>query len=287
MTTNTSPTSIPATTIIPALPRADWELVTPNRAEEWLGKNHANRNRRGLHVNRITRDMRDGNFLITGDSIKFDWGGRLIDGQHRLAAIIESGASTWVLVVRDLDPKVQSVLDANAKRTAADALGFNGLAEARIVIAAMAQIALTRDAGKMHTALDTNKYAATNSEIVDWFTANPDAEWAARLGMKVSKLIGSTPSVTAYAALVFSRISAEDCVEFFESSAEMRTDGTGDPRLTLLRTLERDRRNRGRQNNATQLSYLFRAWNAWRQGKTISKLPVEAAGKAVVIPELV
>lgn len=281
------PANIPtfSTQEIPALPRAEWALVTPARAEEWLGKNLNNRNRRTQHVARIIRDMKNGNFLISGDTIKFDWDGRLIDGQHRLAAIIESGQSAWILIVRDLDPKVQGVLDANAKRSAYDALGFNGVTESRIVISAMAQIAFTRESGKMTHSLDTGQFSATNSEVVDWFVQNPDAEWASKFGIRISKLIGSTPSATAYAAMIFSRLSIEDCIEFFESAAEMRTTGDGDPRLTLLRTLERDRRNRGRLTNATQLSYLFRAWNAWREGRKISKLPLETGGKAVSIPE--
>lgn len=284
---STHPANVPtfSTQEIPALPRSEWARVTPARAEEWLGKNNNNRNRRTQHVARMIRDMKNGNFLITGDTIKFDWDGRLIDGQHRLTAIIESGQSAWILIVRDLDPKVQSVLDANAKRSAYDALGFNGVTESRIVIAAMAQIALTRESGKMTHSLDTGKFNATNSEVVDWFTQNPDAEWASKFGIKISKLIGSTPSATAYAAMIFSRLSIDDCIEFFESAAEMRTNGEGDPRLTLLRTLERDRKNRGRTNNAVQLSYFIRAWNAWREDRKLSKLPLEAGGKAVSIPE--
>jgi hypothetical protein len=284
-TQNTHPANVPAFSHIPALPPVEWVYITPAKAEELLGKNHGNRNKKPQHIARLVRDMQNGNFLLSGDTIKKDWNGRLIDGQHRLSAIIESGIPAWVLVVQELDPKVQGVLDANAKRSAYDALGFNGISEARIIIAAMAKISLTRDAGKMRTALDTGSFSATNSEIVDWFVSNPDAEWAAKFSVKIARLIGSTPSVTAYSALIFGRIDMDACIEFFESTAEMRTTGDGDPRLTLLRTLERDRRNRGRQNNATQLSYFIRAWNTWRGGKKISKFPLEVGGQFVTIPE--
>lgn len=287
MNTTTSPTSIPTITNTPfhATPTSEWVLVTPNIAVRWMERNHGNRNRRRMHVARLVRDMEGGNYLVTGDTIKFDRDDRLIDGQHRLAAIVETGIPVWMLIVRNLDPKVQTVLDANAKRSASDALGFTGVSEYRTVVAGMAQIALSRASGKMVTALESFKFNGTNAEIIDWFTENPDAEWAASYGVKMSKLIGSTPSVTAYATLLFSRIDPAACSEFFESTSELRTNGTSDPRFTLLRTLERDRKNRGTPNNSTQFSYLVRAWNAWRVDKPLTKLPVENAGKPVVIPE--
>jgi len=69
------------------------ELVelTSALAEKWLGHNLCNRHLRRQKVQQYAQDMRSGNYQTSGQSIQFDWGGRMIDGQHRCGAVIESG----------------------------------------------------------------------------------------------------------------------------------------------------------------------------------------------------
>lgn len=271
----------------PIDPRTEWVTVTPKMAESWLGLNEGNRNKRAGHIARLTRDMKAGRWLLTGDTIKFDWNGRLIDGQHRLTSIVVSETPSRILVVRDLDPNVQSVLDGQAKRAARDALFFNGVEKDRNVLAALAKIDIARQAGAMATALSGTPESPTNAEVVQWFTDNDDAAFAADQSRKVYKFIGASPTPLAYAIMVTSRIDLEASLEFFNSTAEGRTNGIGDPRLTLLRTLERDRKNnRGSaEGSAQQIYYILRTWNAWRAGEKLSKLPLETSGKVASIPE--
>ena len=49
--------------------------------------------------------MGSGNGQTSGLSIQFDWDGRMIDGQHRCEAGIESGVTIRMLVVKGLDPR--------------------------------------------------------------------------------------------------------------------------------------------------------------------------------------
>src|SRR5690606_37222008 len=101
--------------------------VTPELASEWLTANKGNRTQRPKVIAAYSRDMTAGEWLFTGEAIKFDWNDRLIDGQHRLEAVLLAGASVRMLVIRYLDPRVQYVLDTAAKRTAGDALRFAGV----------------------------------------------------------------------------------------------------------------------------------------------------------------
>lgn len=262
--------------------------VTPELASEWLGKNHGNRNQRALKIDVYARDISDGNWLFTGESVKFDWDGRLIDGQHRLEAIIAAGISVSILIVRGLDPAVQSVLDTNARRSAADALGFKGVAAHRSYIAKHARIALARQNGYLQFSLDTSIPSYSNSEILDWYAANMDADYSAAVASKLSTKTNVTPGALSYIFLALSRVDGDDATIFVNDIANLRTAGAGDPRFALIRALESLSRERGGNRDAAQIYLFFRAWNAWRGKKRVELLRLSGGAhgvRGIAIPE--
>lgn len=71
------------------------ETVTPERAQELIDSNgDRNRKLRPGRVARYAADMRSGNWRMTGETIRLDEEGRLLNGQHRLAGVIASGCSS-------------------------------------------------------------------------------------------------------------------------------------------------------------------------------------------------
>lgn len=100
--------------------KSAWTLITPDRAKMFLVANSDNRSQRVKHIDRIVDDMNNERFVVTHQGIAFDEDGKLIDGQHRLQAIIESGKAQWMLVTTGLPPLSKRVIDAGAKRTAHD-----------------------------------------------------------------------------------------------------------------------------------------------------------------------
>lgn len=100
--------------------------VTPGLAAKWLENNKNNRNIRDQHVDTLARDMRVGNWKFNGDAVRFDDAGNLIDGQHRLWAIMHSGTTQKMLVVRGLSEEAFDTIDSGALRTAGDALSRRG-----------------------------------------------------------------------------------------------------------------------------------------------------------------
>jgi hypothetical protein len=64
--------------------------VTPALAASCLDKNENNRPVNWNYVSQLARDMVAGRFAVAHQGIAFDTNGKLIDGQHRLWAIIEA-----------------------------------------------------------------------------------------------------------------------------------------------------------------------------------------------------
>jgi hypothetical protein len=90
--------------------------VTPQKAVEWIAKLF--KGQRAIsrtHVLSIAEKMREGSFIDTGQDVAFDWYDRLIDGQHRLLAIIESGVTVEMTVTWGLDPIVYLHRDEDPK----------------------------------------------------------------------------------------------------------------------------------------------------------------------------
>ena len=101
------------------------EYITPEKAQLLLARNaDHNRKLRPSKVTRYAEDMKTGQWKATPEPIIFDWNGTLINGQHRLNAIVESGTSHMMFIVRDVDPEIYDKIDRGAQRSPSDALGL-------------------------------------------------------------------------------------------------------------------------------------------------------------------
>jgi hypothetical protein len=91
-------------------------LITPSIAEKMLEYNINNRHLNSIRVDGFVRLLKQGLFQTTHQGIAFDPDGKLIDGQHRLAAIVKSGCSVYMLVSRGLPVSAKLVVDTGEKR---------------------------------------------------------------------------------------------------------------------------------------------------------------------------
>ena len=247
--------------------------LNPELAEKWLGHNVGNRNLRRQKVQQYARDMREGNWHTSGQAIQFDWNGRLVDGQHRLEAVIESGVTIEVLVVKGLDPRAREVIDTGAKRTASDALKFAGHTQDATLLAAVARIADARENGYLRTAMATSVPQLSNSDVIAWVELNPEVGSAVLLSRRTGKAINIQPSVWAYCLYELQKVDVGKANEFAESIADMRLEGKGDPRKVLLDIFHRAATGQRRKPGVAEAIYIvFRAWNAWATGQQLTQI---------------
>lgn len=98
--------------------RSEWVDVTPQMATKWLEGNVHNRPIRDGVVLRYANSMRCGLWRKTPEPIMFDTKDYLINGQHRLWAVIESGRTIPFFICYGVDPSVMLVLDQGTARSA-------------------------------------------------------------------------------------------------------------------------------------------------------------------------
>lgn len=122
------------------------ETVDARRAHQLLDTAaRAGQKQRHLSDKRVlkfARAMENGQWHLTHQAIGVDKDGILIDGQHRMAAVVKSDTAQEFLIAYDADPKTFDVIDTGSARTPADTLSIAGYtsvnqlsAAARILLA--------------------------------------------------------------------------------------------------------------------------------------------------------
>ncbi len=269
-------------------PAVEWVTVEPIDAERWLERNESNRNARARAVNAYARDMEAGRWLATGETIKFDTHGNLLDGQHRLSAIVQSGKPQRLLVVSGVDPSVRGVIDTGAVRTGGDALRMAGIGGGNpYALAGAARLLVLWESGRLPSMSSgmRGEDRATHSEIVDTVTKRPDLLDAVHDATRDYQRIGIPPGPQAMARTVLADVDAADSMLFWDSLAGYSTEGQGDPRSTLLVTIRQMRELGQLRRPGESIGLVFTAWNAWRDRQKISHLAVrDSKGKPLRIP---
>jgi hypothetical protein len=88
-------------------------LVTPADAKVILQYNWGNKPLRKHHIKRLVENIKAGFWVYNGDPVRFATTGRLLDGQHRCYAIIESGIALEMLLLTGLQESVFSSIDTD------------------------------------------------------------------------------------------------------------------------------------------------------------------------------
>ena len=89
------------------------EIISPEQAQAYLTNNAKHRKVKQKKVDEYMKEMRDGKWRLNGKVLIFDRNGRLLNGQHRLHAVVQSGVSLTTLVVRGVDPSVLETKEEN------------------------------------------------------------------------------------------------------------------------------------------------------------------------------
>jgi len=105
----------------------DVEYISPEKAKLYLAKNFSdNRKFSEKNLRKHVQSMVNGDWTISTDCIGFDNHGRLINGQHRLTAVVQSETTQPFIVVRNLPSSVAQVLDLGKKRMMHERLTIAG-----------------------------------------------------------------------------------------------------------------------------------------------------------------
>lgn len=264
--------------------------VTPALAGEWLSKNDRNRNLRQELVFKYAKDMIEGRWGFTGDPVQFDVNGNLLNGQHRMAAIIKANVTLRMLVVRGLNRDSQEYMDVGARRTLGDQLQLMGFKNSRN-LAASARLTFEWNA-VYGTDRAINRHSTASEAVLREFIEKTPilVETTAIGGHFQSQDLGIPTSVVSAASWGIVEKGGHDlavAVSFFEALALRTCRGNGDPKLALLQRISRASMQQVRLLQTELLYMVVRVFNADRLGESLQKIQISARGvmgRGIVIP---
>lgn len=245
-------------------------LMTPELANDLLGRNEKNRSLQKNRVRLYASDMRAGRWKATAQPVIVDTDGRLQDGQHRLAAVVEADARVEMWVAFGADPADFDSLDLGSPRSAGQVLGMAGVAQSSLKAAAANHVLRYR----FFPHLVWNTAASVSKSEVIKFVETHDL--AVPVGAEMFRRHPGV-SQSAWVACYWLVTSDSEAPEFWDDFAEAVKSGTGlgdgDPRLAL--------RNRGMVSavqkwgsGQSDVLAVIVAWNHYLSGNRVKFIKV-------------
>jgi hypothetical protein len=267
-------------TVVTPEPVVTTEIITPEQASELLKANTNNRKMKTRRVNELVRAIKNGEWAFNGDAIRITNDGRLIDGQHRLAAIAAAGVPVKTVMFRGATDDDQLTIDLGAKRTFSDVLTMNGEKYALQLAAVTRAYTVYKMTGSIRHQGTEDATTLSAIELLRVLDQNPELRKSAHIAADLRGSFKMTPSVIGVAHRVLTEIDADDAAWFF---SHLRS-GTGladDDRsyaVLKLREHANNRRDDEKVRPDVMLGTMFKAWNYFREGRTYGSIVWRAGG---------
>lgn len=152
------------------------ERITPDMAREYLKFNNINRPLKKNTVKRYAEQMKNGTFLLNGETIIFSDGGVLMQGQHRLTACVLAGVDFESVVVRGIDCDSFHALDSGSNRSTGDVFSIFGSTDPNNLASIVnSYIRLHRGINKASHISNITAMGYSKKDILDVYESNKDS----------------------------------------------------------------------------------------------------------------
>lgn len=265
--------------VIRMLPTSEeWEQIGPVEAEVYLKNNENNRRISAARVEQFASDLRAGRWVeYHPHGIALDWNGRIIDGQHRLVAVIAAGVSVWMRVTRGLPPDMDRVFDLGSPRSGAELMRRSGVTQPFVKSAIISLLYVYDNfPSRVWTA---NMYPSKtfmfnfqkeNSDMIH-SACNEGVQAAQRANMPQTQY--GVAYILAHRALL--HIEWNDFHKGVITGVDLRL---GDPRLALRNYFQHQQRSKEGHdswNRQKRLGQVIKAFNAFVEGDSLKMLKFE------------
>lgn len=249
--------------------------VTPAMAGDWLAANNHNRHLRYRVVTAYARDMAEGKWALNGEAVKFAADGTLLDGQHRLHAVVKADTPVKLLIVHNVPKSAQDTMDSGVNRKFADQLSLNGEGSPQILAAILRKVTLW----EIGVYTKTSTLKPTFAEMADTLVRNPRVRDCANYGTKRAVASNLHASTIGFAYWLLSGLDHEEAAWFLDRVSDGVGLEAGHPALVLRERISRERNmTNGKVDPDVILALLIYAWNAHRNGRRIQKLQLPKDG---------
>lgn len=209
------------------------------------------------------------------DSIGVTPDGKLLNGQHRLAAVVQTGLPQAFSIVYGVNPDIYRVLDQGLPRSMSDYFKSGGETNATELAAVVAW--QFREEAGLHSQASGGPYrldarlSPTTHQADDVLARHPRLRDVVKVHSRVAEPGRLLPkSITNWTYYRFSRVDAEAADVFWEGVGSGVGLTSADPRYALRKVLLRraEGETRGRSSEFVA-ALVVKGWNAFLRGKSV------------------
>lgn len=243
-------------------------MLTPTRAAELLEHNKINRPISDTHVARLERQILQGKWRFNGDTIKISEDGNVLDGQHRLWAVMGAKKSIDTIVVSGIAREAFATIDTLRKpRSGADVLALNGADRYRNICASALQWLIRYQRGVIESFRDP-KNRVENSDIEESFAAHPGIAHAVERCMVLRNMVN--PAIIAFLYYVLTNKNEELAERFVVTLEDPAGISVSDPFFRFRSYLTASRQKQ--RIPVVTIALAIKAINAAHTGEKLSTL---------------
>jgi hypothetical protein len=255
------------------------ERITKESAIKMLENNKNNRNVLQTRIKRYAQDMRSGLWITNGETIKIDEDGNILDGQHRLYAVVETGITIECYVIRGLPRSCFNTIDIGAPRSSASIFQIAGYKHYTNLSAMSKMLYFWRKA--QNPFADGSVLTISHAALLESIDNEDELLFqAAAFGDNknfLKKII--PPRMIGFCFYVFSKKSPDDCIEFFELLNSGEPGYEGGPILFLRDQLLLDVGAKKKMSVKYKCALIFKAFKIFIQKKQVKMLRVNISGE--------
>lgn len=254
--------------------------ITPELAGELLRLNGKNRPVNNSTVKRYSEEMKAGRWQNNGDNIRISITGLILDGQHRLYSVLDSGVTITQNIVTGLDDKVFDTIDTGRLRSASDAVAVAGYKN-YTTMAGATKLILAYKNGSLRTQVQGGtgqRLRITNHDVIEFINRKANVELlqeCATVGNKcANKAKFFSQSTYAAFAYLFGEIDREESMLFFDMLTTGESIGKSSYSMIYLlrQKLINFQQSNANLQTTDKYALLIKAWNMFRKGKEVSHL---------------
>lgn len=213
---------------------SEFVLLTTKMAQELLSniwtESDGNRKLKTQLKDGYKRDIIEGRWIHSDESIGIDYKGVVYNGRHRTTALVESGKTWPFYITFNCLEEAKFTVDSGAKRNASEKLQVILNTKLKNRTTGFCKALMKGTAGKLrYTETEVAEFASKWEELIDWIGENLPAARA---------------EVQAVLAKAYLWYGPEKVVPFCERLREVKFSDDGDPARALFMALQRSKVNR-------------------------------------------
>jgi len=240
--------------------------LTPELAAEWKATvtTETQRKYRDHHALKLSRAIERGEWKQNNDMFMFDKNGALANGQHRCGAVIKAGKTIVIVVAYDCtEDEIKHADQGGLPRRSDDALHYAGFVQERNIAAIINTI---------HRDIEGDRFAPSADQCIAFAQANRAALYEANAYWYRGKETRCPvePSILCAVYFVAAQTDKASAASFVTAVTDnvprVRHDGAWH---VIKRFKQNNEMLTGRMNRKTKVALVIKAYNAWKDGKTM------------------